>query len=752
MLNSLKLKTLTNNGLRCPKCYNFCLLYKNSNQYSIKCEQGHIKTFSFNELLHIINYSEKNVLLKCNHKIRNYDDVYFCNECEENFCINCSKKHFDEKKHKIEKITDIGKKCREHEEIIKYFCKTCFKHFCEKCKNQHLNHNFIDLIKYRKNITINEIGKLQDRYNKEIFKMNEKLRKIIKEFQKKSDETVKKLKENLKIINMIYETYENAKNNYFNIKNIDFINKNNINGYNIINNLDINKIINIIFGEDKNINTEINNINNINENNNNEVNNINVSNDEIKSTDIPNISNNLDNNININPEEKDSISSNNSNVFTNENSLKNTSMVNNNQNITPIKYNNKNDISHKLLRNLSSNSEDRPTGISSLTKNRNYKNLYNNEFQINSVDNNLSISGTISQIKVPKKPKSPFLKISNSQPITNMIHIVDNILLLTINSANESNMQIYEINYNNEKNAQLKSTLKINIHKKNVVNHIMKSNNSNWIFLSCSKDYLSKFEVNYSKKSYNETFFFSNKLNEIHKFDHSFNLCYFIDNYLLITTGSKSGLTFWKSHKDSYVPYRPTYDNIYFSSVVTIDFDNIISVGTETQSMISSVFSFRVNSKNIVNENYKVNLTKVAGFKKTTLKKIDKNHVIIGLYNDGILIFNFRSKNIVKSVEIGNKISHIIVSEIKHFHSNDCHYYIVEKRKNNILFFVDNIIDRKNEFGEINFTIKKSKEYYLDAKSNIIDFVFIDFNINSKSVNNGKHIILADKYGNIYSN
>ena len=538
MLNSLIFNTMSDRGLRCPICQNFCLLSKNANQCFIKCENGHERTCYFTELSKLINDTKKNIKIKCNHKISKYDDIYFCNECQENFCIKCSKKHFDEKKHKIERISEIGKKCREHGELIGYFCKICFKHFCEKCKNKHLNHEIIDLIEYRKNITINEIKKLQEKYNKEILKMNEKLREINKEFQKKSDEIVKKSIENLKLKNIIYETFQNTKNNYFNIENIDFVNSNITNEYNTINNLDVKKIINIIFDDEKTNLEEINSINKIN-------NNI-INNKKIKEINIPKNLKNKENSLIF--EENDKISSKDSTKFTNEKSLKTITNFENNQNMiqSPIKYTNKNNINK--LRNSTNIYDTLETGISSQKKLSKNKNLTRNKFKNNKTENNQNISGYISQVKLHKKQKSSFYEISNKQPITNMIHIVDNIILLTLNTTNETNIQIYEINYNSQIKDKLNNTLNINVHKRNIINYIMKYNKSNWVFLSCSKDYLSIFEVNYLKKSYEEKFTFSNKPCEITKFDYSFNLCYFIDNHLFFTTGTKSGLTYWKKN------------------------------------------------------------------------------------------------------------------------------------------------------------------------------------------------------------
>ena len=153
-------------------------------------------------------------------------------------------------------------------------------------------------------------------------------------------------------------------------------------------------------------------------------------------------------------------------------------------------------------------------------------------------------------------------------------------------------------------------------------------------------------------------------------------------------------------------------------------------------------------------ENYKEILPKKIGYKKSTLQKINNSHIIIGLFMDGILIFNFRTKNVVKSVEIRNNISHIIVSDMKYYHGYYYHYYFVEKRRINggeiILYFVENIIEQKNEFDKINFIIKKKKENSLSTKSNIIDFIFMDFYNNENIYNN--HIILADMSGYIYSN
>ena len=750
MSTPIKNKYCYGKSLRCPKCKNFCLIAKTSNKYVIKCEKGHERPCSFEELSKIINDVEKNICSRCENKIIFFDDVYFCNECEKKFCRNCSKKHFDEEKHKIEKISEVGKKCREHEEIIKYFCKTCFKHFCEKCKDKHLNHEFLDLIEYRKKITINEVYKLQEKYNKEILKMNEKLKEITKEFQKKSDEVVKKSKENLKLINMVYDTYQNTKNNYFNIKNIDFVNKNNLNENNIINNIDVKQIINKIFDEEKN-NDETNN-----SKNNNISNKTIINNKEINPLDISKISNNQENNINIKFEEKDNISSNDSTIILNGN---NKNIIHDSKNENGLKSStnqNNNNNDNKIPQSPNINYNPRQNKISSEEKLHKNNNGLNNNNQNNIDSNNLNNFGFMSEIKLPKK-KSPFIKIANKQPITNMIHIIDNILLLTLNSDYENKIQIYEINYNNEKEEEkFKRTLSINYSPNNKINHIVKWYKEDWTFLFSSKDRICKFKVYYTSKSYDDIFTFYNKPGRKNTpFDFNFNLCYSIDDYLFFTTGETSGLTYWnKSYfHERYYSKHAGYDNIFFTSILKIDIDNILVVGVEN-GKISWIFSLRLK-KNFVVENYKVMLNRKIGYKKSTLKKLDEDHVIIGLFMDSLLIFNYKKKIVVESVKMRD-IFHIIVSDIKYI-NNEIHYYFVEKRKKGeelTLYFEDNIIKKNEKNNDISFVIEKKKEYRLDTKSNIIDFIFVNNNkgiSRNKNFYDEKKIILADITGNIYS-
>ena len=137
-------------------------------------------------------------------------------------CIDEKNKHVKKmlfndyiKKMKLNKNYDVNISCLNHHKEYKYYCVDCNKHLCEICleSRDHINH-----IKYVLNGEIipkdNEIKEFQN-----IIKETDK--KIIEyEIKGINEEDMNNLKDRKTFYDIIYNTYNDFKNNYYNSINI----------------------------------------------------------------------------------------------------------------------------------------------------------------------------------------------------------------------------------------------------------------------------------------------------------------------------------------------------------------------------------------------------------------------------------------------------------------------------------------------------------------------------------------------------
>ena len=197
---------------------------------------------------------------------------YHCTECSKSveilsldnniikfICINEKDKHEKEmtlkdyiKKIKLNQKSDTNNSCLIHHKEYKYFCVDCNKHLCEKCLETRDHYNHIK----------NDIEKEIQPKKSEIKKFED----IIKEMDMKIEECkiknanandINNLKDIKELYDIIYNTYNDYRNNYYNSININKIlinyynNKNDINNNEYKNLAKIKKYEKLNFNEDE---------------------------------------------------------------------------------------------------------------------------------------------------------------------------------------------------------------------------------------------------------------------------------------------------------------------------------------------------------------------------------------------------------------------------------------------------------------------------------------------------------------------
>ena len=153
-------------------------------------------------------------------------------------CTNEEDKHEKEMllrdfiiKMNLNKKCDIKDTCFKHQREYKYFCVDCNKHLCEICleSRDHYNHIKNDIekeIKPKKN----EIKKFEDI----IKELDMKIEQY--EIKNANENDINNLKDIKELYDIIYNTYNDYRNNYYNSININKILINYYNNKNDINN------------------------------------------------------------------------------------------------------------------------------------------------------------------------------------------------------------------------------------------------------------------------------------------------------------------------------------------------------------------------------------------------------------------------------------------------------------------------------------------------------------------------------------
>ena len=222
-----------NKSLRCLECESIPLLSLDpvSHTININCNNGHNSSMLINEYLkqgYNNNFINKECK-KCNTKIEpNIEKkFYYCNECNEFLCKNCSKSHADtlKKENKTHHFINLNKFdvcCILHNETYDYFCIDCNKNVCQYCYHKsHKNHNVIDLDNI--NLRRKEIKKIKECFRKEkdnISHMKEFISQLLANIKEDIDKILEYKLNEMEFKKNVIRIYENKLDNYNTIKNI----------------------------------------------------------------------------------------------------------------------------------------------------------------------------------------------------------------------------------------------------------------------------------------------------------------------------------------------------------------------------------------------------------------------------------------------------------------------------------------------------------------------------------------------------
>ena len=224
----------------CPYIPLIGILYENDEiKIQSRCQNGH---YNIEKLEEFYNRNLLKTEMNCligNEYLNNYNEFYYCNDCNIYICS----KHINQHEHiNTILINQINNYCIEHKNKFTSFCKKCSINLCDNCKLNHLNHNLINLDMFKLNKKQieeyeNKINKIETNLN--VFFKN--VKKIYEEFERYQINLInsitrykninkiqinlcKDLIEKYKIMNnenrLNYEIIENIKN-IFNFKPID---------------------------------------------------------------------------------------------------------------------------------------------------------------------------------------------------------------------------------------------------------------------------------------------------------------------------------------------------------------------------------------------------------------------------------------------------------------------------------------------------------------------------------------------------
>lgn len=213
MISSLRNINLETNQVQfaCDLCNSIPKLTEitNKNKIIFKCPNklhGQREILIDEYLNKIIKYNKNNYECEiCDNKVQKYypnNKFKYCYNCKKIICYECIKKHNN--KHKIINNDEYNIKCNEHyNEKYEYYCIKCDKNLCLKCYNEHYDdpHKKLCLSLSKLKVKEDEIEYLKNK--------NKEYNEIIKNYMNL-----------IKLNNIIINSYEKYKNNYYNIYNI----------------------------------------------------------------------------------------------------------------------------------------------------------------------------------------------------------------------------------------------------------------------------------------------------------------------------------------------------------------------------------------------------------------------------------------------------------------------------------------------------------------------------------------------------
>ena len=197
--NNIENQNIQREIYKCPNCLivpEIININYLENKILLECPFHKQKSILINDYL---NSLKINICQICHKQILSNESSSYCYQCKNILCINCSLKH--QKEHNKININEYNIKCQIHyNKNYEYYCFNCSSNLCEICFNNHDNkHNIIPL---------SNIFPQKDEIDF-IHNKNKELNKIIQIYQNF-----------ISLNNLIIDTYNNYKNNFYYIKNI----------------------------------------------------------------------------------------------------------------------------------------------------------------------------------------------------------------------------------------------------------------------------------------------------------------------------------------------------------------------------------------------------------------------------------------------------------------------------------------------------------------------------------------------------
>ena len=220
----------------CPKCNQRITISLNPSNFSLSynCINNHTESnINYNNFYNnkkYINNIPEFLCKECKTEKLNNNNMFTCNSCQFQLCVNCIIKHKFIYSHTNFGIIDNSiNKCPKHNIDISQYCKTCKENLCVFClkkkdnKNEHNNHdviNFSELIP-----DIKEIENNKTKLEEKILKNNSLISKL-NNWKNEMFSLVNDVISNLNSEIMIYKIIIKNFNwkfleytNYFNYKN-----------------------------------------------------------------------------------------------------------------------------------------------------------------------------------------------------------------------------------------------------------------------------------------------------------------------------------------------------------------------------------------------------------------------------------------------------------------------------------------------------------------------------------------------------
>ena len=233
------IKNLTGNDIpRCVECNlisSLKLNYKdNKPMINYECENGHKGNILLEEYMNKYNkYSLfKEKCGECNKNQKEVkDDFFYCFKCKKCLCSSCMINHSIIDNHNIINILRYDSFCKIHSNTFCFYCVKCKINLCIYCKPKHNSHDLIDLTEL--NYSEESKKKLKEEI-KNIEKKVQNLDEIKNNIILQIEQLKKSSEYEIKFINILLFTYqyeENYHNLNFNIiqnlKNFEQIFKSN---------------------------------------------------------------------------------------------------------------------------------------------------------------------------------------------------------------------------------------------------------------------------------------------------------------------------------------------------------------------------------------------------------------------------------------------------------------------------------------------------------------------------------------------